>query len=248
MSQAPTPAKAPATPIAPTIPVVGATLGEGVVIGAGAVIGLQPLATSANRRPVHVDQPKAIIGARTVIGAQAVIYANVIVGEDCRFGDHATVREEVRIGARCIIGSFVDIQYGALIGDDVRILNQSQIAGGSLIGNGSFIGPGVQTANHRHVDLDNYDNPPEGLRPPIIGRKVMIGVGAILLPGVHIGDGATINAGALVTRDVPAGETWQGFPARKLDSFAFCERCVTRSACRDRGSCLIDSRAEAEAR
>jgi maltose O-acetyltransferase len=47
-----------------------------------------------------------------------------------------------------------------------------------------------------------------------IGRNVWIGAGAIILPGVSIGDDALIGAGSVVTRDVPAGATAFGNPAR----------------------------------
>ncbi|WP_286202790.1 DapH/DapD/GlmU-related protein [Burkholderia sp. THE68] len=51
-------------------------------------------------------------------------------------------------------------------------------------------------------------------RPIRIGRNVWIGAGAIILPGVTIGDDALIGAGSIVTRDVPAGMTAVGNPAR----------------------------------
>jgi acetyltransferase-like isoleucine patch superfamily enzyme len=108
------------------------------------------------------------------------------------------------------------LQYDVKLGDDVRILNQTQITGGTVIGDGTFIGPGVQTANDPylfHESLDDYKD--RGQVPPVIGSKVFIGVGAIILPGVHIGDGARIAAGALVTRDVPAGAVMVGSPARQ---------------------------------
>lgn len=186
--------------------------GVGCLVGPGAVLGIQPLATKANRRPV-VRAPNGFIGSRCVIGANVVMYADVILGDDCRIGDFACIREGSRIGSRCVIGTNADLQYGVTVFDDVRIMNAAHIAGGTVIGAGSFIGPGVMTANHRNVDLNAYDVPAEGHRAPIIGEKVMIGVGAILLPGVKIGDGATIASGAMVTKDVAAGETVFGIPA-----------------------------------
>lgn len=212
------------------------TVGKNVVVGMGSHFGIQPLTTPANRREVD-REPSGYIGDACVIGCNVVMYANVRLGVECRVGDFACIREGVRIGDRCVIGTNVDVQYGALIGDDVRILNGTHISGGTIIGNGTFVGPGVMTANHRNVDLHNYGNPPEGRHAPEIGRFVMIGVGAILLPGVKIGDGATIAAGALVTKDVPAGETWSGIPARRVMVFGHCHGCVTRSACRDAGAC-----------
>jgi maltose O-acetyltransferase len=47
-----------------------------------------------------------------------------------------------------------------------------------------------------------------------IGRRAYIGASAVVLPGVRIGDGAIVGAGALVSRDVPPGEVWTGVPAR----------------------------------
>lgn len=186
---------------------------EGVRVGQFSVFGVQPIANSANRRPVR-RTVAGRIGARTIIGLHCTVYAGTFIGQDCRLGDYAGVREDCRIGDRVVIGTHADIQYGCQIGDDVRILNFAHIAGGTIIGAGSFIGPCVATANHKRVDLDDYRVPDEGHCAPIIGRRVMIGVGAILLPGVTIGDGATIMAGAVVTKDVPAGETWGGVPAR----------------------------------
>jgi acetyltransferase-like isoleucine patch superfamily enzyme len=50
----------------------------------------------------------------------------------------------------------------------------------------------------------------------IIGKNVWIGCQVVILPGVTIGDHAIIGAGAVVTKNVPSGETWAGVPARKL--------------------------------
>lgn len=184
------------------------------LVGPFAVVGLQPLATSANRRLVYPARAGRI-GLGCVIGAHAVIYAGVILGPQCRVGDHACIRENVVMGSRCVIGTMADIQYGARLGDDVRLLNQVQIAGGTIIGDGSFLGPGVQTANDPHVahfDLADYQD--RGQVAPTIGRQVFIGLAAIILPGVKIGDRAVIAAGAVVTRDVAPGEHVKGMPAR----------------------------------
>lgn len=182
-------------------------LERGVRIGAFSVLGRQPYATAANRRPVRLVNGGRI-GSGSVVGCLCVIYAGVFIGKDVCIGDHAVIREDVRIGDRCVVGAKVDIQYGATIADDVRILNETQIAGGSTIGRGTFIGPGVQTANDPHVarfGLDDYQD--RGQIGVTIGEYAFIGVGAILLPGVTIGDRAIVAAGAVVTKDVAAGAT-----------------------------------------
>lgn len=85
------------------------------------------------------------------------------------------------------------------------------------IGDGAEIGPGVQilTADHPRDPALRAEGREMG-RPITLGRHVWIGGGAILLPGVSVGDGAVIGAGSVVTRDVAAGVTVAGNPARPL--------------------------------
>lgn len=79
------------------------------------------------------------------------------------------------------------------------------------IGDGTQIGPAVQfyAADHPRDATDRASGLEFG-RPIHVGRNVWIGGGAIILPGVRIGDDALIGAGAVVTRDVPAGATAVG--------------------------------------
>lgn len=89
------------------------------------------------------------------------------------------------------------------------------------IGDLTQIGPYVQilTADHPR-DAETRDAGLEFGQPISIGRNVWIGGGAILLPGVTVGDDAVIGAGAVVTRPVAAGTTVAGNPARQLVSSA----------------------------
>jgi len=186
--------------------------GEGCVVGCFCVIGVLPISTAANRRKVHSNWSAGRVGSRTVIGHHCVIGAGVIIGEDCRIGDHVNIREGVIIGDRCVIGTKVDLQFECHIGNDVKIFNETQIAGEMVIGDGTFIGPGVQTANDKRIDPMDYRD--HGRHPPVIGRNVVIGMAAAILPGVHIGDGSVVAAGALVTKDVAPGLEVIGRPAR----------------------------------
>jgi len=83
------------------------------------------------------------------------------------------------------------------------------------IGEGTQIGPAVQiyTADHPRDPAQRREGLESG-RPVRIGRHVWIGGGAIILPGVTIGDDSVVGAGSVVTRDVPAGATVVGNPAR----------------------------------
>lgn len=192
------------------------TWGDDCVYGAYCVFGVVPIANAANRRPVKSDWSPGHIGSRTIIGHHCVLGAGVMLGEDCRLGDQVNIREGVAVGARCVIGTKVDIQFGCVIADDVKIFNQTQITGNSTIGRGVFIGPGVQSMNDSEIaqhDLADYQH--RGQIGVTIEDYAFIGGGAILLPGIRIGDRAKIAAGAVVTKDVPAGAEVFGVPARQ---------------------------------
>lgn len=189
-------------------------VGVDVHVDQSCVVGAIPRANAANRRPVDLNLSAVRLGDRTIVNPFACIYLDAHLGPDCIVGNHASIREGCRIGARCVIGAYADLQYNVHLGDDVRIMNGAHITGGTIIGSGTFISVDVATANHRRVDLDAYDVPPQGHEAPIIGRNVMVGVGAIILPGVTIGDFAVIAAGAVVTKNVAAHTTVAGLPAR----------------------------------
>ena len=122
---------------------------------------------------------------------------------------------------------YTDFGKNITVGDHVFLNTccRFQDQGGITIGDGTLIGHGVTLATL------NHDEDPERravLYPaPIrIGRRVWIGSGATVLPGVTIGDGAIVAAGAVVTRDVPPETVVAGVPARllrpirKADAFA----------------------------
>ncbi len=83
---------------------------------------------------------------------------------------------------------------------------------GWKFGNKVFIGPGAHFVNHKYPFVAN--GKAWTCQGGQVGDNASIGCGAIIMP-VSIGAGAMIGAGAVVTKDVPPGETWVGNPARK---------------------------------
>lgn len=103
------------------------------------------------------------------------------------------------------LGAGVFMNFGCIVLDVVEV----------SIGARTAIGPAVQLLAADHPrDAQTRRGGLEYGRPIRIGEDVWIGGGAILLPGVAVGDGAVIGAGSVVTRDVPAGATVVGNPAR----------------------------------
>ena len=103
------------------------------------------------------------------------------------------------------LGSNVFLNFNCVILDVVEV----------TIADGAQIGPAVQiyAADHPRDPVQRRGGLEFG-RPVVIGRDAWIGGGAIILPGITIGDDALVGAGSVVTRDVPAGATVLGNPAR----------------------------------
>ena len=141
------------------------------------------------------------------LGAAAQDRLSLLRERLARVGDGAVVRPPFHCdyGFNMSLGSGVFLNYNCVILDVVRV----------SIGDKTQIGPSVQilTADHPR-DSASREAGLEFGRPVRIGRNVWIGGGALILPGVTIGDDAVIGAGSVVTRDVGAGQTVVGNPAK----------------------------------
>jgi UDP-3-O-[3-hydroxymyristoyl] glucosamine N-acyltransferase len=187
----------------------GVNLGSEVEVFPGAFIGKEPKGAGAIARQPQFNH-SIQIGDQCSIGPNAVIYYDVEIGRNTLIGDGASIREQGRIGEFCILSRYVTLNYNVCIGDRTKIMDVTHITGNSVIGSDVFISILVGTTND-NVVRDGYGS---HISAPIIKDKVVIGVGAGLLPGVTISEGATVGAGAVVTKDVPAGVTVIGAPAR----------------------------------
>ena len=110
---------------------------------------------------------------------------------------------------------YTDCGKNIFIGKNVFINSgcRFQDQGGIKIGDGVLIGHNVVLATINH-DIDPSKRSDMHLAPIVIGNNVWIGANATVLPGVTIGDGAIIAAGAVVTKDVPANVIVGGIPAK----------------------------------
>jgi len=128
-----------------------------------------------------------------------------------------------QIGDDVKIGTFVEIQKGARVGNRCKISSHSFICEGVTLEDEVFIGHGVMfindrfpraTTGHGALQTDADWN----CIPTIVKRGASIGSNATILCGVEIGEGATVGAGSVVTKDVPSGAVVAGNPARVLQS------------------------------
>lgn len=143
---------------------------------------------------------------------------DVVFGEDVVV--HAfTNLYGCRIGSGTRIGTFVEIQRGAVIGSACKVQSHTFICDGVQIESGVFIGHGVTFVNDKlpratdEAGALQTESDWELLRT-VVEPGASIGSGATILGGVRIGRDAMVGAGAVVTRDVEAGATVMGQPAR----------------------------------
>lgn len=158
------------------------------------------------------DFPGICIGENAILRSGTILYCEVTIGNNFQCGHHVLIREKTRIGNNVAIGSSTIIEGYSTIGDDVRVQSMAFIPTHTEIGDGVFIGP--------HAVLTNDRYPPTGkpgLKGPVVGERVVIGANAIILPGIRLGVGSAVAAGAVVTKDVPAEKMAIGNPARIRD-------------------------------
>ena len=125
------------------------------------------------------------------------------------------------IGDGSKVGSFVEIQKNARIGKNCKISSHTFICEGVEIEDEVFIGHNVSFINDRFPRSTNPDGSLQTeadwkVEKTVVKKRASIGTSVTLLCGVTIGEGAIVGAGSVVTKDVPAGATVAGNPARIL--------------------------------
>lgn len=142
------------------------------------------------------------------------------VGSGTRIWAFAHVMKDVSIGANCNIGDQSFIESGAVVGNNVTVKNGNMIWDGITLEDGVFVGPHVFFANDRYPrsprlpQADRRYANREWLLPTRVRAGASLGAGAVILPGVTIGEFAMVGAGAVVSQDVPAYALVFGNPAR----------------------------------
>ena len=208
----------------------GAVLGPGVVVGPGARIGRG-----------------TIVGGNTVIGPGVAIGRDCVIGANVSIG-FALIGDRVRILSNAVIGEH---GFGATAGEtgviDVPQLGRAILQDGVTIGANSTVDRGAydDTVVGENTKIDNHCHIAHNC---CVGRNcvmaaytgisgsVIIGDGAAfggragVADHMVIGDGAQIGAAAGVLRDVPAGETWSGYPARPVKQWLRETAWLTRAA------------------
>jgi acetyltransferase-like isoleucine patch superfamily enzyme len=191
----------------------GTVVGEGCRILDGAVVG-KPPTLSPRSTTKREELPPAELGPGSVVSTGAIVFAGARIGARAIVGDQACVRERVTIGDDVVIGRGSLIENDTTVGALTKIQAMAYITSYSTLEDNVFIAPAVQTTN------DNFMGRTEKrhalVRGPTIRRGARVGGGAVLCPGVEIGEEAFVGAGAVVVHDVPPRVVVVGNPARVL--------------------------------
>jgi UDP-2-acetamido-3-amino-2,3-dideoxy-glucuronate N-acetyltransferase len=147
------------------------------------------------------------------IDPHAVVHPDTTIGAGTRVWQFAVVLAGARIGADCNLNAHTLVEGGAVLGDRVTLKCGVYVWNGVILEDDVFCGPNATFTNDRRP---RSRQTPETWLETIVEQGVSIGAGAVILPGLRIGRGALIGAGAIVTRDVPEGQTWVGNPACPL--------------------------------
>jgi acetyltransferase-like isoleucine patch superfamily enzyme len=193
----------------------GTLLGEGVKVLEGAVVGKQPSLSSRSTTKRDPLAPTEI-GDGTIVSTGAIVFAGSRIGARVILGDQSCVRERVEIGDDVVVGRGVLVENDTTIGALTKIQADAYITAYSTLEDNVFIAPCVVTTNDNFMGRTERRH--ELIKGPTIRRGARVGGGAVLCPGIVVGEEAFVGAGAVVTKDVEPRMLVVGNPARVLRS------------------------------
>ncbi|HEV2980148.1 MAG TPA: DapH/DapD/GlmU-related protein [Solirubrobacteraceae bacterium] len=193
----------------------GTLIGAHCAIGDHVVLGKRPRLASASSSRGEVGALQ--LAERVTVGAGAVVFAGARIGADAIVGDQAFVRERATVGAGSLIGRGSVVDNDASLGARVRVQTGVYLTAFTVVEDDVFIGPGVVMTNDHTMSRHPRGAPLVG---PTLRRACRVGGGAVLTPGVEIGEEAFVAAGAVVAHDVPSRAVVMGVPAHVVREVA----------------------------
>jgi acetyltransferase-like isoleucine patch superfamily enzyme len=188
----------------------GTQVGERCVIEDGVVLGKRPSLRPGSSAAGKQLEP-LVLDDEVIVCAGAVVYAGARIARRVIIGDQSQVRERSSVGERTVVGRASCVDFDARVGARVSIQTGVYVTAAAIVEDDVFLGPGVLTTNDNTMGRHPRGDPLSG---PHFKRACRVGSGAVLTPGVTIGEEAFVAAGALVTKDVGDRQVVMGHPAR----------------------------------
>jgi UDP-2-acetamido-3-amino-2,3-dideoxy-glucuronate N-acetyltransferase len=187
----------------------GTEIGDGCVIEDHAVLGKRPRLVRSSAAKGEVRTLR--IAERVTVCCGAVVLAGARIAAEVILGDQSFVRERSSVGVGSVIGRGSVVDNDVRIGQRVRIQTGVYLTAFTLVEDDVFVGPSATTTND---DTMSRHGPEMPLRGAILRRACRIGGGAVLTPGVEVGEEAFLAAGAVLTKNLPSRAVAMGVPAR----------------------------------
>lgn len=179
-------------------------IGDESIICNDTVIG-EPLADYYSGS--SYDNPPTVIGPGALIRSHSIIYAGCSIGAGFSSGHRVTIREHTEVGAHCCVGTLCDIQGRVRIGHHTKLHSSVHISQTCSLGNYVFMFPFVVMAN-------DPIPPSNDVRGGQIGDFSVVGVQAVILPGIQVGENCLIGANSVVRKPLRAFSLATGDPAK----------------------------------
>jgi len=189
----------------------GTVVGDGCAVEDNVVLGKVARLARTSMAALRPDPQPLDLGEQVTVCAGAVVYAGARVGDRAILGDQCQVRERSVIGAESVIGRGSTVDNDVTLGFGVRVQTLVYLTAYSTVEDEVFVGPGVITTNDDSMMRHPRDHQLVGVT---LRRACRIGGGAVLTPGIEVGEEAFVAAGAVVTRDVPPRAVVMGVPAK----------------------------------
>ncbi|MHA1976285.1 MAG: N-acetyltransferase [Candidatus Hodarchaeales archaeon] len=195
-------------------------IGENSIIDPSVIIGYPIRSTAKEIMSKNVSKSElnieydnyssgSVLGQFNHIRPFTTIYEETKLADNVETGTNVVIREKTKIGSGSIIGSGTIIDGDVFIGKNARIQSNNFIPPKIKIGDEVFLGPGVRFANDRYPVSSR-------LIRTNVNNGAIICIGAIILPGIVIGEKSIITAGSIVTKNVPKETVVMGAPAKQV--------------------------------
>jgi acetyltransferase-like isoleucine patch superfamily enzyme len=172
----------------------------GVNVGETAILGVS----------YAEDSTPPDIGEGSTIREGTIIYDDVKTGTGLQTGHHALIREQTVLGDNALVGTHAVIDGATAVGNDVSMQTGVYVPRETDIGDNVFLGPNATLLNDMYPAVRRDGD----LIGPEVRDGASVGANATILPGVIVGQGAFVAAGAVVTEDVPSETLAIGVPGR----------------------------------
>jgi len=193
----------------------------------GALLGALVIRLARTRPPARNPQPKPSPGTTngrsdmTTVADSADVAETASIGEGTRIWHLSQIREGAVLGRNCNIGRGAYVGPGVQIGANCKLQNYALVYEPARLADGVFVGPAAVLTNDLHPRAITPDGALKGSDDWVavgvtIGEGASIGARAVCIAPVCIGEWATVAAGAVVTKDVPAFAVVAGVPARQM--------------------------------